>query len=301
MIKWLVQDVGMQMVNLHWNFEALKRLEFPFGNFGVIAHEKMITNLEEVLEKDWHYIIRGGTKILVLLDSIHSLDEVNSHLSFEQQAYSTQFIERLKAGVFYDVQRFDQAYYSTLDLPLLNSGAKLYKISEHLNTRFSQDMFLKPSRDLKAFDAGILPKGVSLQEHITSGKHQAMYLEEQALIATVRPIAAEYRFFVVEKEVITGSQYRLGGKGVLSSIIPENIMCAAKEYAQLYQPHDVFTMDLAQTQQDISIVEYNCWNASGLYHTDVCKIFHTVHEYKQGQLCQALQNKNSATPFTKLV
>jgi hypothetical protein len=284
MIKWLVQDVGINMVNLQWNFEALKRLDFPFGNFGLITHERVITNLEEVLEKDWHYIIRGGTKILVLLDSIQSLSEVNAYLSPEQLACNEQFVQRLKDAVFYDVHHFDQAYYSTLDLPLLNTGAKLYEMTEHLDTRFNQDMFIKPSRDLKAFDAGILPQGTSLQEYVLSGKHQKIYLEEKALIAPVKVITAEYRFFVVEGEVVTGSQYRLGGMGVLNASIPSNIMDAAREYAKLYQPHDVFTMDLAQTPDGISIVEYNCWNASGLYHTDVCKIFHTVNEYKQAKI-----------------
>lgn len=296
MIKWLVQDVGINMANLQWNFEALQRLEFPFGNFGVIAEEKAITNLQEVLEKDWHYVIRGGTKILVLLDSIQSLLEVNNLLTPEQLQYNDQFVQRLKEAVFYDVHRFDQAYYSTLNLPLLNCDAKLYEMTEHLNTRFDQDMFIKPSRDLKAFDAGILPKGTSLEEYVIGGKHQKMYLEEKALIALVKPIAAEYRFFVVEGEVITGSQYRLAGKGVLNAQIPGNIVDAAREYAKLYMPHDVFTMDLAQTPEGISIVEYNCWNASGLYHTDACKIFHVVNEYKQAQIYQdrlAVKNRTS--------
>jgi hypothetical protein len=266
MIKWLVQDVGINMANLQWNFEALQRLEFPFGNFGVIAEEKAITNLQEVLEKDWHYVIRGGTKILVLLDSIQSLLEINNLLTPEQLQYNDQFVQRLKEAVFYDVHRFDQ------------------------------DMFIKPSRDLKAFDAGILPKGTSLKEYVIGGKHQKMYLEEKALIALVKPIAAEYRFFVVEGEVITGSQYRLAGKGVLNAQIPGNIVDAAREYAKLYMPHDVFTMDLAQTPEGISIVEYNCWNASGLYHTDACKIFHVVNEYKQAQIYQdrlAVKNRTS--------
>ena len=40
-------------------------------------------------------------------------------------------------------------------------------------------------------------------------------------------------------------------------------------------------MDLAETPEGISIVEYNCWNASGLYKTNIAKIFDAVDKYKK--------------------
>lgn len=280
--KWLVQDVGISMKLIQETFETLKRNQFPFSNFGVIAHTKEITNLENILtDPDEHFIIRGGTKILSLLESMTSLKEANTFLTDEQLQFGDIYKERLQEGIFYDEKSFDQAYYGGLNLPLLNEKSSLYPIKDNLDLRFDSNFFIKPSKDQKAFTAGILESGQTIKDFIHSQKYQNSYMEETAIIAPCKIITAEYRFFIVEKEVITGSMYRFANKGVLSEVIPKNIIDAAKEYAQLYQPHDVFTMDLAETPAGIYIVEYNCWNASGLYKTDIAKIFDAVNEYKR--------------------
>lgn len=279
-IKWLIQDTGIIMQNLESNFEALRRLNYNYSNFGLIIGEKNITNLENILENpDEKFVMRGGTKVLTLLNSIHSLEEVNPFLTPEQLTFNQQYIQNLKNAVFYNEETFDQANYSQLDLPLINKEATFYSIKDNLNMRFDREVFIKPSKDLKAFTAGIMPKGVTIEEYITNQSHQKTYIDEQALIAPCKVITSEYRFFVVEEEVITGSMYRLGDKVITSPYIPENMMTAAKEYAKLYQPHDVFTMDLFETPDGIFIGEYNCWNASGSYQTDLMKMFHTVQEY----------------------
>jgi ATP-grasp domain, R2K clade family 3 len=281
-VKWLVQDVGVSMSLIQETFETLQKMQLPFSNFGVITHTKEITNLENVLtDPDEHFIIRGGTKILSLLDGMKSLKEANIFLTNEQLKHEDIYKQRLKDGIFYDEKSFDQAYYGSLDLPLLNDKASLYPIKDNLDLKFDSNIFIKPSKDQKAFTAGILESGQTIKEFIHAQKYQKTYIEEIAIIAPCKIITAEYRFFVVDKEVITGSMYRFANKGVLSEIIPKNIMDAAKEYAQLYQPHDVFTMDLAETPTGISIVEYNCWNASGLYKTNIAKIFDAVDEYKK--------------------
>jgi hypothetical protein len=281
-IKWLVQDVGINMVNIVANFLALNKLDFKFSNFGIIPFTKLITNLENILDNpEEKFIIRGGTKILTLLKNVNCLSEINEFLSEEQLKYSKEYIKQLTNGIFYNEQFFDQAYYGSLNLPLLNSGASLYPIKDNLNLKFDKDMFLKPSKDLKAFNAGILETGQTIEDFINNQTHQNIYLEEIAVVAECKKIISEYRFFVVEQEVITGSRYRFADAVNISEIVPYNIQEVAKEYAKLYQPHDVFTMDLAETPEGIFIVEYNCWNASGLYKTDISKIFHVINEYKQ--------------------
>lgn len=282
MIKWLVQDVGIHMINLKANFEVLNRLNYPHENFGIINNEKLITNLDNILTSpEDNYIIRGGVKILSILNNIKSLDEVNNNLSEDQLKYSDIYIQKLKQAVFYDDLKFDQAYYQTLNLPLLNQDSKIYNIKDNLDLSFNQPYFIKPTKDLKAFEAGIIEPGVSIEQFITQGKYQKSYLQEQVLLSSCKKIISEYRFFIVNQKVITGSLYRLGGQGNLSHVIPENIMNTAKKYAQLYQPHDIFTMDLAETPEGIKIIEYNCWNASGSYHCDLMRTFFSIQEYME--------------------
>jgi hypothetical protein len=285
MIKWLVQDVGISMSMIEANFDTLSKLGFSYGNFGVIPFTKNITNLENILTNpNQHFIIRGGTKILTLLQNITNLKEVNDDLSTEQLKYSDEYISMLKNGIFYNEQNFDQAFYGNFDLPLLNKGAKLYPIEQNLYLKFDTDVFIKPSKDQKAFNAGILEAGQTIYDFVNSQTHQNTYLTELAVIAPCKIITAEYRFFVVDKEVITGSRYRFADRVNISDIVPNNVLDCAKEYAKLYQPHDIFTMDLAETPNGISIVEYNCWNASGLYKTNIAKIFDSIHQFKLNEI-----------------
>lgn len=291
-IKWLIQDVGIYMVNLEDNFNTLKRLGFNYSSFGVIAHEKDITNLENILSNpNEGFIIRGGTKILSLLKNVNLLSEINRFVTPEQTRYSNQYVEQLKNGVFYNEETFDQAYYGNLDLPLLNKGASLYSIKDNLYRKFDKDMFLKPSKDQKAFNAGILEAGQTIENFILSQSYQKTYIEEIAVVAQCKKIIAEYRFFVVDKEVITCSRYRFADKVNISEIVPDNIKQAAKEYARLYQPHGVFTIDLAETPEGIFIVEYNCWNASGLYKTNIAEIFNAVQDFKINQMKIKAKNR----------
>lgn len=283
--KWLVQNVGFSTTNLDLTEHILQRLELPYQLFGISRLLNYVINLEHVLtDPEEKFIIRGGTSLLSLLNKIDNLQEVNPHLSEEQLQFSDKYLQNLKNGLFYDEKGFDQNYYGQLDLPLLNSKSQNLPIKDHLDTSFNEPVFIKPSRDQKAFNAGILEPGYTIKDFIFSQIHEAFYLEEIAIIAPVKPIYAEYRFFVVDKEVITGSQYRNSDSLFVSDIVPESIQEAAKEYATLYQPHDIFTMDLADTPEGIKIIEYNCWNASGLYKTNIPKIFHAVQEFTENKL-----------------
>lgn len=175
-IKWLVQDVGIAFDNIEANFDTLARLDLPYHNFGVIPFTNTISNLENILENPSDaYIIRGGTKILKILDGIKSLSEVNKFLTPEQLAHSDQYIKQLKAGVWYDEERFDQAFYKGFELPLLNSDMAVHKIGDILDWQLTEDTFIKPSKDLKAFSAGVVYEYSTLREHINSGFHHPLH------------------------------------------------------------------------------------------------------------------------------
>jgi hypothetical protein len=279
-IKWLVQDEGFSSNNKEQTHQVLENLGFNYARFGLSSLLNTVFNLEHVLEDpEQHFIVRGGTQLLTFLNKVDNLKELNFNLSQAQIDNSSTYIEKLKKGIFYHEQHFDQAYYGGLNLPLLNNQSSVYSVKEHLDLKFEVEKFIKPSKDQKSFNAGILEPGQSVRDFIFSQMHLPSYIEENLIVAPCKNIIAEYRFFIVDKQVITGSRYRFLNQLNISDSVPENIYTAAKEYSQLYQPHDVFTMDLAETNEGISIVEYNCWNASGYYKTDVAKIFMEVQDY----------------------
>jgi len=268
------------MANRMEAIEMLDRFGFAHDSFGIVPPSMGILNIAQILkDPEEKFIVRGGTRLHAILQSVQNASELGENLAAHQVEQGARYISQLRQGIFYDEERFDQAYYSKLGLPLLNSDATMYPIEQNLTQKFDCEMFIKPSKDEKAFDAGILSPGQTIEEFITSQPQARRWLYEMAVIAPRKTIVAEYRFFVVNKEVVTGSLYRFAGNANFSANVPGNVMEAAVEFARLYQPHAIFTMDLAETPSGIHIVEYNCWNASRMYAADIGKTFHAVHEY----------------------
>ncbi len=272
-IKWLVQDTARMYAALENEFPPLLELGYVVVPFGVIPFTDTLTGIDDLSPDDF-YIIRSGTKVVQLLDS-GTPDNISPELT-----------EKLRLGISYNQRNFDQAYYSELNLPLLNSTPEILNLSDEkdLFASFSVPKFVKPSSDLKAFTAGILEPGEVLKHFIESHYYRSGYKEETALVHDVVDIIAEHRFICLNGEVITGSQYRRNNSTVYDANIPQDVLRAADEYAKLYEPSEIYTMDLAETPSGIKIVEYNCWNGSGLYHMDTKKLFSTIHEYYKGKL-----------------
>lgn len=283
-VKWLVQKEGFSMSNREDTIEALERSGFAHEEFGLFPGSTRVLNLEHILtDPDEKFIVRGGTRLHALLKAASGIAELATQVSTEQARHGRRYLEQLRQGIFYDEQTFDQAYYAGLGLPLLNSDATMYPIAANLSRSFDRDKFIKPSKDEKAFDAGILAAGETIEAFISSQAQARNWRDETAVIASCKAIIAEYRFFVVDGAVVTGSLYRFAGKANFNASIPSDIFAAATEFARVYRPHAVFTLDLAETAEGIRIIEYNCWNASRLYAADAGKIFHAVQDYVQGQ------------------
>lgn len=278
-VVWLIQDVNMRFKKLNEVFSALENLGFEYKTFGVLPFTNTITGLEDILDEDVMYVVIAGTKVLSVLTDVEELSELNDFLTEKQLQNQDFYLDNLKNAIFYDINKFDQLSYNGIGLPLLNDSPELYLIGDNLDKTFDVDKFIKPSRDLKAFNGGIIKSGQTIEHFIKSQMHQSFYKEEVAIVGDLKNIQSEYRFFVVEEKIVTGSMYKLGDKVVSDKNIPIDMMEAAQNYSKLYQPSDVFTMDLAYTDKGIKIVEYNCWNCSGHYDCDLDKIYLAIDSY----------------------
>lgn len=287
MNKWLIQVVSRDDRVVAKEIETLNALNYNWKDFGVIELLTLVTNIENILENvNDTYIVRGGTKSLQILDNITSLTQISEHCSQEQIELSEIYLKKLRAGIFYQVENFDQKVYGRLNLPLINNDVHYYplNVEDNLNLSFDELKFVKPSRDLKAFNAGLLEPGQRVIDFIQGQQYQPMYVQEELLVSTPKNIWDEYRFFVLGDQVITGSQYR-ANKQLKPLELGNNtehlkVIEIAKEYAKLYKPAEVFTMDIGKhSDNEYGIVEYNCFNASGLYNSDVKKLFSTLEEY----------------------
>lgn len=220
--------------------------------------------------------------MLNILKAAKSISDVIEDPTEFQIKNSDILLKKLINGLFYDFDAFDQKVCGKLEFPLLNSNADYLPLKDNLDTVFDTDKFIKPTRDLKAFDAGILKAGDTMANYIKNISRQRFYLEEDIVVAPIRTIWNEYRFFVVDGVVVSGSAYRVNTIPKESMEVPDRFFEKAQEYANMYAPHDIYTLDLAWCDDDsVSIIEYNCFNCSGVYLCDLVKTYEAIKRYKQ--------------------
>lgn len=87
------------------------------------------------------------------------------------------------------------------------------------------------------------------------------------LVSSPKPIVAEYRFFILNKEVICGSQYRRNN--ILDKRM--DVMPGAEEIANLvakqdYQPDLFYCVDICElSNNEFKVIEMNSGSCSGIY------------------------------------
>ena len=284
--RWILQSNGFKSSYLFEILDTLKRFDIDFKDFGVFNDG--ISNLSEILDCDvneTNFITRGGTKFLSILEKLklknRDLSYLDNKLPKEIVNNSILYIDKLIKSVDYNVQNFDQQYYSKLDLPLLNSNAKYFDYSKIKNYEFSKETFIKPSRDLKSFNGGVIYAGETIKNYIARTGHSMPSIKDETIVVSdIKEIQEEYRFFIHKDKILAASRYMLNSEVNPSNIVPEFLTDCAKDYAKLYNPADIFVMDLAVTNEGIKIVEYNCWNASGFYHCNIRDLIFQINEIK---------------------
>lgn len=204
---WTLQSSGIQDKEFRSSCDALSLLNIPFVDFGLIPFTNEITNLEAINEVEGTLISRTGTKFIGIMDRYNSIEDVNG---LNKEINSEILFKKLQNSIDYDIQKFDQRFYSQLDLPLLNSDSRYFKYSEVKDVIFENDIFVKPTTDLKSFNAMIVKKGWTISEEIERTTRQRFNEDEEyVLVSTLKEVEKEYRFFIYNDEVIGGSRYPL--------------------------------------------------------------------------------------------
>lgn len=283
---WLIQLTGLRRPDYQTDrlIEGLAKAGCTWSDIGVIPFTNEITNWEAIPGKE--LFVHCSTKVLEIFSRPTPAEEI-----FQGADWGTATTKYLamKNGLFYDKTRFDQTVYGALrtgqgrlDDFLVNGVCNIISVREAMDARFAQDRFIKPGPDLKLFSGSLLPAGQSLRELLETQTVSSSFdesLDDRVIIAPVREILAEWRFFAVYGEVVTGSQYRKDGKLSPSPHIPKNVQQYAQWLAAIYEPANAFTMDLALTDDlELQIMEYNCINCSGLYEADVVALAGALKE-----------------------
>jgi hypothetical protein len=179
-------------------------------------------------------------------------------------------------GVFFNDQISFPVYAGVFGRDLLNHDARVSRFDE---VEISAPSFLRPTEDDKAF-AGM----VVTPEDFREWRERVLEIDgfstvdggTQVVVASLKEIHAEYRFFVVDRRIVTASRYRLDGRSSPSANVPAEVARAAEGFVEQWQPDRAFVIDLAVTPDGPKIIEFNNINSAGWYHADLAKLIHAI-------------------------
>ena len=181
-----------------------------------------------------------------------------------------------------------------LDYRLLleNYGAHLLNADAHTATlreitEVADSIFVRPVGDGKQFAGEVMTRAAFLEWRARvialDGDSTLTTLTADDLVVTARPkqIHAEYRFYVVDGQVVTGSMYKRGDRVHYSARFDERVQAFAQARADQWQPNRAFCLDVADTPDGLKVIEINAINSSGFYACDMGKFVHAINQLAQ--------------------
>lgn len=142
--------------------------------------------------------------------------------------------------------------------------------------------FIRPCLDDKSFSGTVMAwqdfkawkyKVLELKESYTT-----LDADTEVCYGNMKEIHQEFRFFVVDGKVITGSRYKLGRRVVATEEVPPVFLDFAQSMVNLWQPHRAFAIDIADTPNGPKVIEIGCLNSCGFYATNVQKLVLALNE-----------------------
>ncbi|MBN9415457.1 hypothetical protein ABS71_11530 [bacterium SCN 62-11] len=188
-------------------------------------------------------------------------------------------------GVFFDPEKFSfpewgKAYGSHC----LNGEARETTLAELAQEDHSDErlFFLRPIHDDKSFAGEVMSFG-EIRKWVGE-LDDTTVLSPQTPILVAEPvgISHEWRLFLVDGKVSTGSHYRTRQRLDVYADLPEAVVAFAEKLAALWRPAPVFVLDVASSADQLYLVEINCFNSAGFYASDVAKLVRDVSRYVSG-------------------
>ncbi|MCB9615233.1 MAG: ATP-grasp domain-containing protein [Sandaracinus sp.] len=104
-------------------------------------------------------------------------------------------------------------------------------------------------------------------------------LDADLALCPPRAIEDEWRLFVVDGRVVTGSHYRSGETLDVHDDVPSEVAAFGEGIAVRYTPSPAFVLDVARSRGTLKVVEYNCLHGAGFYASDVGAVVRALNDY----------------------
>lgn len=189
---------------------------------------------------------------------------------------STELYEKYPTKVIGIADKFYySAYYIHFKSVLLNHP-RFVSISNFLENRVSlARVFVRPDSPLKPFSGRIISVADANLESFDYG----FYHENENLlimVCEVQKIDAEWRFVIVNGDVVTGCQYD-DRRGVTTGTAPPSVYELAQKVATYkWQPSYAYVADICLCDSRVKLIELNPLSSADLYSCDVKKVVKSV-------------------------
>ena len=175
-------------------------------------------------------------------------------------------------GSFYNDNHDFEVYSEKYGLEnMLNGDGKIINLEEDIPFDY---FFARPTKDTKIFSGQCFEKSEyynyiqklkSINEKVTSNS--------RVLVAPLKSTKQEVRCWVVKGKVVTASRYMINGKVIPLNYDHESFYINyAQEMVNKYQPAEAFVIDVCLVDNELKIVEINCFNCSGFYDCNFQKL-----------------------------
>jgi hypothetical protein len=185
-------------------------------------------------------------------------------------------------GAFFDEETFRYSIaMARYGAHMLNSSATITTMEAFSTQKVppEQEFFIRPDGDLKEF-AGAVYSFQDFQEWCERLRPGGFTLELSTpiMVATPIDIDHEWRLFLVESHVVSGSHYRARGDLDISQWLPTEVADFAEAIAGMWSPALAFVLDIAEVEGKLRVLEVNGFNSSGFYANDIRRIVQRVSE-----------------------
>lgn len=240
-----------------------KKMNYEVRYFETLRTKLKIENLTNIIKENEKYIIFSSIytlKALLLIDNFNEF-------------YNDEELKKLnifKKYIYYDLNKFN-------NINTEFSFNKFENIEMSLLKKFTESKFIKSTTGLKEFESGIINKNESLFSYMKRTKGNTNIIKNfykdktkniNILVANINNSTAkcnEYRFFIMNNEIISKSQYIEKGDFECKEDIPNKVIEFAINFMKIYQPDFYYVLDLIEINNEIKFLEFNCINSSGLY------------------------------------
>jgi hypothetical protein len=172
---------------------------------------------------------------------------------------------------------------------LLNAEAAIWRFADIPPSSLPNQFFCRPGQDNKFWKAGPTTREEFLEWHAQFRKlwddpeaHSSIRPDTWTVVAPLKEIAQEHRFWIVDGRVVTSSLYKRGDQVVYESHSdPEVVAFAEGIAAHPWQPHRAYVLDVSVgSGGELHVIEANNLGSAGLYAADVRKLVATIEEMK---------------------